>query len=239
MASQDNSQGNMGSTSPDSKEAEDDSCIVGADGKKRYVFLYEMAKETQDRIQLRNELLNVLLAGRDTTASLLSNTFFVLARRPDIWAKLKAEVDTLGGVAPTYETLRGMKYIKYLLNECESDFVIFNNPFVLFFYLSSSRPSRFRIRCSLGLGLALVPAHHMLDKSHISLPQQGWHPMRFYSCISRLTPGSTDGGAIFLAFLRPLSPPALNTKATHSPRKSRMLTLEFSLQLFVSTPSSH
>ncbi|KUI61103.1 Cytochrome P450 52A13 [Cytospora mali] len=113
-----NSPGYTGSINPDSKQLEDDSCIIGPDGKKRYVFLYEMAKETQDRIQLRNELLNVLLAGRDTTASLLSNTFFILARRPDIWAKLKAEVDALGGIPPDYDTLRGMKYTKYLLNEC-------------------------------------------------------------------------------------------------------------------------
>lgn len=116
------SRGSTEPTSLGSKAAEEDddsSCIVGPDGKKRYVFLYEMAKETSDPIELRHELLNVLLAGRDTTASLLSNTFFVLSRRPDIWAKLKEEVDALGGVFPDYDTLRGMKYVKYLLNECE------------------------------------------------------------------------------------------------------------------------
>ncbi|KKY30412.1 putative cytochrome p450 alkane [Diaporthe ampelina] len=106
-----------GSKADEGSEEEDDSCIVGPDGKKRYVFLYEMAKETSDPIELRHELLNVLLAGRDTTASLLSNTFFVLSRRPDIWAKLKDEVDALGGVSPDYDTLRGMKYVRYLLNE--------------------------------------------------------------------------------------------------------------------------
>lgn len=84
----------------------------------RYVFLEELLKSTQDPRQLRDELLNILLAGRDTTASLLSNTFHVLARRPDIWAKLKAEVDELQGVKPDYETLRNMKYLKNLLNEC-------------------------------------------------------------------------------------------------------------------------
>lgn len=85
----------------------------------RYVFLEEMLKSTRDPKQLRDELLNILLAGRDTTASLLSNTFHVLARRPDIWEKLKAEVDELQGVKPDYETLRNMKYLKNLLNECK------------------------------------------------------------------------------------------------------------------------
>jgi cytochrome P450 len=92
--------------------------IDGNGQPERYVFLTEMLKSTTDPKQLRDELLNILLAGRDTTASLLSNTFHVLARRPDIWKKLKAEVDGLRGMKPDYETLRNMKYIKYLLNEC-------------------------------------------------------------------------------------------------------------------------
>lgn len=94
--------------------------IDGKTEPERYVFLTEMLKSTTDPKQLRDELLNILLAGRDTTASLLSNTFHVLARRPDIWKKLKAEVDELGGKRPDYETLRNMKYLKYLLNECMS-----------------------------------------------------------------------------------------------------------------------
>ncbi|KAF8864708.1 putative cytochrome P450 alkane hydroxylase [Acephala macrosclerotiorum] len=91
--------------------------IDGTGEKERYVFLTEMLKSTRDPKQLRDELLNILLAGRDTTASLLSNTFHVLARRPDIWAKLLAEVDELRGEKPDYETLRNMKYLKYLMNE--------------------------------------------------------------------------------------------------------------------------
>ena len=84
----------------------------------RYVFLYELVKRTTDPVQLRAELMNVLLAGRDTTASLLSDTWFVLARRPDIWAKLREEVDALGGEKPTYQQIKDMKYLKWVLNEC-------------------------------------------------------------------------------------------------------------------------
>ena len=85
----------------------------------RYVFLYELVKRTTDPVQLRAELINILLAGRDTTASLLSDTWFVLARRPDIWAKLREEVDALGGAKPTFEQIKQMKYLKWVLNECK------------------------------------------------------------------------------------------------------------------------
>lgn len=96
--------------------------IEGKDNTERYVFLSELTKSTRDRRQLRDELLNILLAGRDTTASLLSITFHVLARRQDIFKKLKAEVDSLQGEKPNYETLRNMKYLKYLLQESKSAF---------------------------------------------------------------------------------------------------------------------
>lgn len=85
--------------------------------KKSYTFLYEMLKVTNDPYILQSETLNVLLAGRDTTASLLSHTFFELARNPNAWAKLQAEIDELGGEAPDYETMKSMKYVKWTLNE--------------------------------------------------------------------------------------------------------------------------
>ena len=85
----------------------------------RYVFLYELVKRTTDPVQLRAEMMNVLLAGRDTTASLLSDTWFILARRPDIWAKLRKEVDALGGKKPTFQQIKDMKYLKWVFNECE------------------------------------------------------------------------------------------------------------------------
>jgi cytochrome P450 len=84
---------------------------------KKYTFLHELISRTQDPYTLRSELLNVLLAGRDTTAGLLSNTWHVLSKRPDIWAKLKAEVDELGSERPSYSAIKEMKYLRYVLNE--------------------------------------------------------------------------------------------------------------------------
>jgi hypothetical protein len=88
------------------------------DRGERYVFVNELARhEEVDAIRVRDETMNVLLAGRDTTASLLSNLWFVLAREPEIYKKLQAEVDELKGQQPSYEALRNMKYIKYAVQE--------------------------------------------------------------------------------------------------------------------------
>lgn len=93
-----------------------------SNGNSQYIFLNELAKETDDREELRDQILSVLLAGRDTTASLLSNMFWELARHPEIYAKLRDEVSALGEREPTYEELKEMKYLKYCLNECLSPF---------------------------------------------------------------------------------------------------------------------
>lgn len=91
-------------------------------GKKgHYVFLNELALDDRmDAVRIRDEMLNIMLAGRDTTASLLSDLFFVLAREPRIFQKLQAEVDQLNGELPTYERLRDMKYLKFCAQESES-----------------------------------------------------------------------------------------------------------------------
>lgn len=75
--------------------------------------------QTNDKIKIRSEALSVLFAGRDTTASLLTNVWFELSKRPDIWARLSEEVDTLNGEKPSYEELKNMKYLRAVLNESQ------------------------------------------------------------------------------------------------------------------------
>lgn len=94
--------------------------ISKEDDSRPYIFLEEIAKLTKDRQVLRDQVLSILLAGRDTTASLLSNLFFMLARYPDVWRKLRAEVMDLNGQLPTYTDLRNMKYLRQCINECMS-----------------------------------------------------------------------------------------------------------------------
>ncbi|KAF7114779.1 hypothetical protein CNMCM5793_000318 [Aspergillus hiratsukae] len=85
--------------------------------RPKRIFSHELAWRTSDKQRVLDELMNVLLAGRDTTASLLGNLFFMLAKNPAIWDKLRREVAGLQGRVPTYEELRGLRYVQWCINE--------------------------------------------------------------------------------------------------------------------------
>jgi hypothetical protein len=83
-----------------------------------YSFLHALAGFTRDRKVLRDQIVAVLLAGRDTTASTLSWTFYELAKHPDVFQNLRKEIiDTVGlERSPTYNDLKGMKYLQVCLS---------------------------------------------------------------------------------------------------------------------------
>lgn len=79
-----------------------------------YTFLHALAAYTRDRTVLRDQLVAVLLAGRDTTASTLSWLFYELARHPHVVRKLRQEVMEVVGSnrLPTYAHLKSMRYLQ-------------------------------------------------------------------------------------------------------------------------------
>jgi cytochrome P450 len=87
------------------------------DQAERYVFLNELAKTGYGEKKIQDELLNIFLAGRDTTASLLSYIWYMLARRPDVFEKLRAEAMRIGTDSPSFEQIKEMKYLQYVINE--------------------------------------------------------------------------------------------------------------------------
>lgn len=98
------------------------SAPADAEKSAHYVFLDALAGVTRDPIELRSQLLNILLAGRDTTASLLSWTFLMLARNPDIFRKLRETIiETFGSYSNpqnlTFAALKSCQYLQYVMNE--------------------------------------------------------------------------------------------------------------------------
>ena len=87
----------------------------------RYIFLKEIAKLTDDPKVLRDELLSILFAGRDSTAATLTNLFFEISRRPEVWQLLRQEVaQKLNRGLPSFSNLSQMEYLHNCVNESRS-----------------------------------------------------------------------------------------------------------------------
>ena len=81
-------------------------------------FLTSMAQQTRDPDLLTGALLNTLLAGRDTTASLLTNLFFILSRDARILNKLQAELTAAKITGPpTLSQIKDLSYLQNCINE--------------------------------------------------------------------------------------------------------------------------
>ncbi|KAG2414330.1 hypothetical protein HFD88_003521 [Aspergillus terreus] len=88
----------------------------------QYILLRALTTATQDPIELRNQVLTLLLAGRDATASLLNWTVLLLARHADEFQKLRQAV--LEGFGPydnprnlTFGALKSCSRLRHCLNE--------------------------------------------------------------------------------------------------------------------------
>lgn len=99
------------------REKNGDADTESGSGGGRYVFSHELTKYTTDPQTIRDELLSALLGGRDTTASLLSNLFFCLARDSRVWAKLRREIGHLS-VDFDQSELAGLEYVGMCIKEC-------------------------------------------------------------------------------------------------------------------------
>ncbi|KHO02101.1 Cytochrome P450 family protein [Metarhizium album ARSEF 1941] len=95
-----------------------------ADGKKssgqsrwHYVLLDELAKHVRDPVTLRYEMMNIFLPAFESTAVVLSNTLFHLARNSDLWAELRKQAVALGDQELSFELLRSLSLFRYTVLE--------------------------------------------------------------------------------------------------------------------------
>ncbi|MEF3076270.1 cytochrome P450 [Methylobacter sp. Wu1] len=69
-------------------------------------------------LQIRDEVITIFTAGHETTANVLTWTLYLLARHPDVLAKLKAELhDQLQDNTPDAESLQQLVYTRAVLSE--------------------------------------------------------------------------------------------------------------------------
>jgi cytochrome P450 len=90
------------------------------EASSEYDVLRELQMMAPDHKTLRDQVLHILLASRDTVACLLSNLVFSLSRQPNVYRRLREEVlGCAGSGRPSVEQLHSMKYLKWCVNECE------------------------------------------------------------------------------------------------------------------------
>lgn len=87
--------------------------------KEKFILLNELAKHSHDPLELRNETLHVLSAGKDTTAALLGWLFYFLARHPHIFTKLRSAIltDFPSDTSIDFHTLNNCRYLQHCINE--------------------------------------------------------------------------------------------------------------------------
>jgi cytochrome P450 len=87
---------------------------------KSDTFVHALARFTRDPKVIRDQIMSLLLAGRDTTASTLSWLFLELSRNPRVVDKIRAEIKEAIGDSdrpPTYQEIKDMRYLTWTINE--------------------------------------------------------------------------------------------------------------------------
>ncbi|KAL9593601.1 MAG: hypothetical protein Q9219_007475 [cf. Caloplaca sp. 3 TL-2023] len=85
----------------------------------RYAFIEDLYAKYKDKELVRDQLINILLAGRDTTACLLTWTLFLLIRHPKVFKRLKDEIQSVAenDAEITRSHIQRMGYLRCVLNE--------------------------------------------------------------------------------------------------------------------------
>ncbi|MCJ1479378.1 hypothetical protein MMC13_008063 [Lambiella insularis] len=92
---------------------------VSSGQDERYVFFDAVASDVKKQNELRDQLINVLLAGRDTTACLLSWSFRMLVQHPEVLNKIRKEIDSVAAANGKFQRddIKRMTYLADFLKE--------------------------------------------------------------------------------------------------------------------------
>ncbi|CAD6445429.1 3b8f7eed-1997-42f7-9c71-b2036d479420 [Sclerotinia trifoliorum] len=85
----------------------------------KHILLKELVKKyPNDKTLIRNELMNVFFAARDSVGTVTSSMLFLLARSPESWEKLRKEVAAIPPEQElTFEFLKSLKYVQAVIDE--------------------------------------------------------------------------------------------------------------------------
>ena len=88
--------------------------------KDHHSLLENLIAQTRNRVEIRNQIIQGMMAAQDTTSVLVSNAIFSLSRNPKIWERLRYEVASLNPDEITAEDTTKIKLVRNILHECKS-----------------------------------------------------------------------------------------------------------------------
>eukprot|EP01036_Dinobryon_divergens_P029748 gene29748-38888_t len=81
-------------------------------------FLVDMRGEDTTSKQLRDDLMTMLIAGHETTAAVLTWAMFELSQQPDLYAKVRKEIDeVVGSRDPTFDDISRLQLVRLVIAE--------------------------------------------------------------------------------------------------------------------------
>ena len=103
-----------------------------AAGQKSLLMVDAMVLATEDRIAIRNNVLQGFIAAHETTGHLISNICWLLAHHPTTWVKLRTEIlQTIGDESPlNFDDAQKVPYLRSIINEGVYPFYSFHDVIV-------------------------------------------------------------------------------------------------------------
>ncbi|KAF1992965.1 cytochrome P450 [Amniculicola lignicola CBS 123094] len=98
----------------------DNAFLRSGDGTASSTCLIDgLIRQGKSRQDVRNAVTSILTAGKDPSVTVLAYAIYEIAKRPEVFTKMKAEVEeNIGSNAlPTLANLRKLKYIRMVIKE--------------------------------------------------------------------------------------------------------------------------
>lgn len=80
-------------------------------------LLHNLIQQNADKTEMRNQIIQGMMAAQDTTAILISNSIYLLSRHPHIWRRLRDEVATVDLAKIRVEDFRKLDLLRNTLYE--------------------------------------------------------------------------------------------------------------------------
>ncbi|XP_010683980.2 carotene epsilon-monooxygenase, chloroplastic [Beta vulgaris subsp. vulgaris] len=122
-------------------------------------FLLASREEVSSK-QLRDDLLSMLVAGHETTGSVLTWTVYLLSKNPSSLSKAKDEVDRiLQGRLPSYEDTKELKYVTRCIAESMR---LYPHPPVLLrrAQIADTLPGDYKVNPGQDIMISVYNIHH-------------------------------------------------------------------------------